>query len=618
MTLGPILGNSSGGGGAGDVVGPGAATDNAVALFDGATGKLLKNSVLTSVNTGAGSILDVNASATTTGFSLNIGNADALTTGAALRIKSNSADPTGRNVAFIRNQNVLAVGTTALTIQQDAANTALLISQTANGRGISIDSAATTFNALRFNTTAQTTAAIISIPNADSLTTGNALNFVSNSADASTRPLVFIRNQNAASVGTTGMFIQQDSTNNALRLDATVDGTALTINSGATTKPAISLVQTAQTTGNIINIPSADTLTSGSAINVNSNSASNTVRNLVNIRNQQPGATGTVALSVRQDAAQTAVSISQTANAVGLNVNTSATTQAAINVIADALTTGSTATFNSNSADATNRSIVNISNINAAATGASVLNISQNSTNFAINASRAAVNSTNAVLNISDAGTGSGTSLSINKTGASYGNGQGILSITRTGNITGVNGETVVDASINPNYTFTEPGAGSTNVYGLNIGMQNVAVTAGAGTSTVAALNLQAGTDVDAGTNLALLASGDSQFKGRILGSKANDIVAAGTLPAVTNANTVAVTGNTNIDFFPTVGWTSGSTMIFQFTGTPTVNHNTGAAPGGTANFQLAGAVGFVATAGDVLQVYFDGSSWRELGRSVI
>lgn len=38
--------NASGGGGSGDVVGPASATDNAVALYDGTTGKLLKNGVV--------------------------------------------------------------------------------------------------------------------------------------------------------------------------------------------------------------------------------------------------------------------------------------------------------------------------------------------------------------------------------------------------------------------------------------------------------------------------------------------------------------------------------------------------------------------------------------------
>jgi hypothetical protein len=41
-----ITSSGSGGGGAGDVVGPASSTDNAVARFDGVTGKLIQNSVV--------------------------------------------------------------------------------------------------------------------------------------------------------------------------------------------------------------------------------------------------------------------------------------------------------------------------------------------------------------------------------------------------------------------------------------------------------------------------------------------------------------------------------------------------------------------------------------------
>ena len=44
--IGGVWGGSGGGGGAGDIVGPASSTDNAIALFDGATGKLLKNSLV--------------------------------------------------------------------------------------------------------------------------------------------------------------------------------------------------------------------------------------------------------------------------------------------------------------------------------------------------------------------------------------------------------------------------------------------------------------------------------------------------------------------------------------------------------------------------------------------
>ena len=51
---------------------------------------------------------------------------------------------------------------------------------------------------------------------ADSLTTGYAGYFYSNSATTNTRSLVYIRNDNAASTGTTSLRIDQDSTGPAL------------------------------------------------------------------------------------------------------------------------------------------------------------------------------------------------------------------------------------------------------------------------------------------------------------------------------------------------------------------------------------------------------------------
>jgi hypothetical protein len=47
VSTGTWAANGAGGGGSGDVVGPGSATNNAITLFDGATGKLIKNSPVT-------------------------------------------------------------------------------------------------------------------------------------------------------------------------------------------------------------------------------------------------------------------------------------------------------------------------------------------------------------------------------------------------------------------------------------------------------------------------------------------------------------------------------------------------------------------------------------------
>jgi len=63
--------NASGGSGSGDVVGPASATDTAVALFDGTTGKLIKNSTVT-INT-VGQASGLNRLTATTNFSLQTG-----------------------------------------------------------------------------------------------------------------------------------------------------------------------------------------------------------------------------------------------------------------------------------------------------------------------------------------------------------------------------------------------------------------------------------------------------------------------------------------------------------------------------------------------------------------
>lgn len=566
----------------------------------------------------AGNIENISCATTTTGFCLNIGDADSLTSGAILRLKSNSPSVTGKNLAFIRNQNVLAVGTTVANFEQDSTGTNLLLTSTGNGRSLVIDSSATSANALRFNTTAQTTAAIISVPNADSLSTGNALNFVSNSPDTNVRSLAFIRNQNPLSISATALFVQQDSTANAFRVDSTGDSTSMVINSAATTANAINFSQSTQTSGFLLNASNLNSVTSGGAFNFVSNSPSATVRNLGNLRNQNTAASSTTVLNVQQDASANGINITENGNGSAMNINGSGvSTQNVFNIIADGLTTGTAATINSNSANISNRSILSVNNLNAGATGATALSISQNSTNIGVNVSRAAVNSNQPAFNITDAGTGTGTSISVGKSGANYSSNLGVVDVQRTGSYTGVDTQTGVDFTVRPNFTLTEPGAGSFNQFGASIDMSNVAVTAGAGTSTVAALNLTAGTDADAGTNLALNAKGDSKFQGRILGTKNNDVVAAGTI-TVPGGNAVTLTGNTNIDFITTTGWTSGSILILQFTGTPTVNNNTGGAPGGTASVLLSGSANFGATANDTLILYYDGGNWREISRTVI
>ena len=102
-----------------------------------------------------------------------------------------------------------------------------------------------------------------------------------------------------------------------------------------------------------------------------------------------------------------------------------------------------------------------------------------------------------------------GMALDVNYTATAYTTLLGAVDIRRTGSLTGTDTETMVDLAIIPALTFTEPGGGETvNYYGAHIDMTSLEVAAGAGSSVIAALNLVADTDGDAGANWALRTSG--------------------------------------------------------------------------------------------------------------
>jgi hypothetical protein len=105
---------------------------------------------------------------------------------------------------------------------------------------------------------------------------------------------------------------------------------------------------------------------------------------------------------------------------------------------------------------------------------------------------------------------------------------------------------------------------------------------------------------------------------GRLLEAQGANVGAAGTLTLGTDGNFFSITGNTNIDFITTTNWQAGSEITLQFTGTPTVNHNTGSPPGSTAAILLAGAANFAATANDTLTLVYNGTNWVEKARTVI
>jgi len=74
------------------------------------------------------------------------------------------------------------------------------------------------------------------------------------------------------------------------------------------------------------------------------------------------------------------------------------------------------------------------------------------------------------------------------------------------------------------------------------------------------------------------------------------------------------ITGNTTINAITVLNWQSGSIISLQFTGTPTVKHNT-AGGAGTAKILLMGSVDQAMSANFTLLLKYDGTVWQEVGR---
>lgn len=112
------------------------------------------------------------------------------------------------------------------------------------------------------------------------------------------------------------------------------------------------------------------------------------------------------------------------------------------------------------------------------------------------------------------------------------------------------------------------------------------------------------------------VALGNIRADGRIKASKGVDIASASTFTAGADGNFFTVTGSTNIDFITTSDWTAGSELTLEFTGTPTLNHNTAAPPANTAPLFLSASTPFVCTVGCVLKFIYNGTVWKELSRT--
>ncbi len=249
---------------------------------------------------------------TTTGNIFSLTGANALTTGRAAFFESNSPSTGARNVVECKNTNSSAINAVTLRVEQNSAANALHIDQNADGVSLSIDSEATTANIIDINAPTTTTGQIIDV-NANSLTTGRILNLTSNSSSTGVRDLVRIVNDNTLATNTTPLRLIQDAAQQCLFIDQNGNGSALVIDSEATTVNVIHVLAAATTTGSIIRITDANALTTGRLLSLASNSADTTARALIRLVNDNALSTGTTCLEIVQDAANQVVSISQNA-----------------------------------------------------------------------------------------------------------------------------------------------------------------------------------------------------------------------------------------------------------------------------------------------------------------
>src|SRR3990167_8559322 len=101
----------------------------------------------------------------------------------------------------------------------------------------------------------------------------------------------------------------------------------------------------------------------------------------------------------------------------------------------------------------------------------------------------------------------------------------------------------------------------------------------------------------------------------RLQGAKGADVASGANITLGNDGNMFDITGITTITTIASTNWQAGSIIVLQFDGSLTVSHNVA---GTGASILLAGAANFSATANDVLQLIYDGTTWREVSRTVI
>ena len=102
---------------------------------------------------------------------------------------------------------------------------------------------------------------------------------------------------------------------------------------------------------------------------------------------------------------------------------------------------------------------------------------------------------------------------------------------------------------------------------------------------------------------------------GRVHFAKGADVASANDMTLGGGGISFDITGAVQINTIATTGWQAGDIVILQFDGAPTVKNLTA---GTGAQIELAASADFTASAGDELGLKYNGSTWREIFRTVI
>ena len=234
-----------------------------------------------------------------------------------------------------------------LFVQQDGAGFGISIDQNGNGRAIYIDSEDTGGAAIEMYSK-------YGIQSFQDLSGGYAGYFTRSIAEAGSYPLVQMKCDNAANTQPV-LQIYQDGAGKGLNIDQNGNGTALSIDSEATSASSLVILDAA-TTGHIVEIADADTLTTGSIMRLESDSADTDNRNLVSITNNHTSAAGAVGLR-----------ITQRANAYGMAIVGSNAEKSTALIQSDSLTTGDVLQIYSNASSTDVRSLLTVHSDHASA-----------------------------------------------------------------------------------------------------------------------------------------------------------------------------------------------------------------------------------------------------------